>query len=89
MLYGKRRPTYYERIILSGLTWGCIAPVYAGSVRTDSIEYATKCPARQMYVTCFDRVPLQDLEMQLKFRHIHMDVFGPIICYCLYAILCF
>jgi hypothetical protein len=49
----------YERILLLGLTWG--AGTEAGSVRTDSIEYAAKCPTCQMYArtTCFDRVPIK------------------------------
>jgi len=74
---GKRT---YERIILSGLTWGCSPG--AGSVRTDSIEYAAKCPVCQMYArtTCFDRVPIQAVPRDaVVFRHFQMDVFGPII----------
>jgi len=74
---GKRT---YERIILSGLTWGCSPG--AGSFRTDSIEYAAKYPVCQMYArtTFFDRVPIQAVPRNaVVFRHFQMDVFGPII----------
>ena len=74
---GKRT---YERIILSGLTWGSSPGV--GSVRTDSIKYAAKCSTCQMYArtTCFDRVPIKVVTRDaVVFRHFQMDVFGPIV----------
>jgi hypothetical protein len=74
---GKRT---YKRIILSGLTWGCSPG--AGSVRSDSIEYAAKCVVCQMYArtTCFDRVPIEAVARDaVVFRHFYMDVFGPIL----------
>ena len=72
---GKRT---YERIILSGLTWG--SSPGADSARTDSIDYAAKCPVCQMYArtTCFDRVPKQAVSRDAAvFRHFQRDVFGP------------
>jgi transposase InsO family protein len=70
----------YERIILSGLTWG--PSDTEKSVRADAIEYAAKCPTCQMHarVTCFDRVPIHAVVSDpVVFRHMQMDVFGPII----------
>ena len=74
---GKRT---YERTILSGLTWG--SSPGAGSVRTDSIEYAAKCPVCQMYArtTYFDRAPIKAVTRDaVVFRNFQMDMFGPII----------
>jgi transposase InsO family protein len=73
---GKRT---YERIILSGLTWG--PSKLGGTVRSDSIDYAAKCPTCQLHArtTCFDRVPIQAVPRDaVVFRHFYMDVFGPI-----------
>ena len=50
---------HFAGIIVSGLTWGSSPGL--GSVRTDSVKYAAKCPTCQMYArtNCFDRVPIQ------------------------------
>jgi hypothetical protein len=74
---GKRT---YERIIMSGLTWGSGPDVK--SVRASAIEYAANCPTCQMHArtTCFDRVPIKALPREPSvFRHLQMDVFGPIV----------
>ena len=74
---GKRT---YERIILSGLTWG--PSDVSKSVRADAIAYAATCKMCQLHAraTCFDHVPIRVIPRDgAVFRHFQVDVMGPIV----------